>query len=126
MKNNNIEKDIYNSPTVKESIKLASEKMQEEKKLSEYMDMLYEEGLEKFKKENPGKTEDDYIKEIRVGLGSGGKVIDFAKYAKAKDPKIKELDLASLFTPDKTLSSLSKSEREAVNNLLKLTFGKKD
>ena len=51
MKNNNIEKDIYNSPTVKESIKLASETMQEEKKLSEYMDMLYEEGLEKFKKE---------------------------------------------------------------------------
>ena len=50
MKNNNIEKDIYNSPTVKESIKVASETLQEEKRLSDYMDKLYEEGLEKFRK----------------------------------------------------------------------------
>ena len=78
MKNNNIEKDIYNSPTVKESIKVASETRTEEKRLSDYLDKLYEEGLDNFLENNPGKTEEDYIKEIRVGLGSGGKVIDFA------------------------------------------------
>lgn len=50
MKNNNIEKEIYNSPTLKESIKLASETILEEKRLSDYMDKLYDEGLEKFKK----------------------------------------------------------------------------
>jgi len=31
-----------------------------------------------------------------------------------------------MFTPGKTLSSLTEAEREAVNNLLKLTLGKKD
>ena len=41
-----------------------------------------------------------------------------------KKVKIKELDLAGMFTPGKTLSSLSEAEREAVNNLLKLTLGK--
>ena len=35
-------------------------------------------------------------------------------------PKIKEIDLAGMFTPGKTLSSLTEAEREAVNNLLKL------
>ena len=63
---------------------------------------------------------------IRIPMENGGKVIDFAKYRKSKDPKIKEIDLASLFTPGKTLASLTESEREAVNNLLKLTLGKKD
>ena len=106
---------------------MASETAAEEKGLSEFMDMKYEEALRQFLKNNPDKSEKDFQDAIiRIPLNSGGKVIDFAKYAKAKDPKIKELDLASLFTPDKTLSSLSKSERDAVNNLLKLTFGKKD
>lgn len=106
---------------------MASETAAEEKGLSEFMDMKYEEALRQFLKNNPDKSEKDFQDAIiRIPLNSGGKVIDFAKYAKAKDPKIKELDLASLFTPDKTLAELSKSEREAVNNLLKLTFGKKD
>ena len=48
-------------------------------------------------------------------------------YLKSKEkPKIKEIDLAGMFTPGKTLSSLTEAEREAVNNLLKLTLGKKD
>ena len=106
---------------------MASETAAEEKSLSDFMDMKYDEALKQFLKNNPDKSEKDFQEKIiRIPLVSGGKVIDFAKYAKAKDPKIKELDLASLFTPDKTLSSLSKSERDAVNNLLKLTFGKKD
>ncbi len=39
---------------------------------------------------------------------------------------MKEIDLASLFTPGKTLASLTDEERKAVNNLLKLTLGKND
>ena len=65
----------------------------------------------------------EYFK--RIELAGGGKVISISDYLKQKEkPKIKELDLAGMFTPNKTLSSLSEAEREAVNNLLKLTFGK--
>ena len=101
--------------------------LSEEKSLSEFGDMKYQEALDRYLENNPGKTEEDFINSIRrIKLESGGKVIDFAKYRKSKDPKVKQLDLASMFTPDKTLSSLSDKERDAVNTLLKLTFGKKD
>ena len=124
---NNIDKKIDNSPTVKDAVLMASETAAEEKRLSDFGDMEYGEALREFLKNNPDKSEKDFQDAIiRIPLNSGGKVIDFAKYAKVEDSKVKELDLASLFTPGKTLSSLSKSERAAVNDLLKLTFGKKD
>ena len=105
----------------------ASETAAEEKALSDFGDMEFDKALKEFLKNNPDKTEEDFINAIRrIQLSSGGKVIDFAKYRKSKDPKVKELDLASMFTPDRTLSSLSSKERDAVNTLLKLTFGKKD
>jgi hypothetical protein len=130
MKNTNIEKRLEPKGDLSEKeklIKLASETAAEEKELSDFMDMKYQIALEKFLENNPGKTEKDFQQEIiRIPLESGGKVIDFAKYRKSKDPKIKEIDLASLFTPGKTLASLTESEREAFNNLLKLTLGKKD
>ena len=108
-------------------IKLASETAAEEKALSDFGDMEFEKALKEFLKNNPDKTEEDFINAIRrIQMSSGGKVIDFAKFRKSKDPKVKELDLASMFTPDRTLSSLSDKERDAVNTLLKLTFGKKD
>ena len=108
-------------------IKIASESLQEEKDMSDFMDMKYEEALKKFLKNNPGKTEQDFLDAIiRIPMESGGKIIDFAKYAKSKDPKIKKLSLAELFTPGKTLAELTPQERETVNTLLKLTFGKKD
>ena len=66
----------------------------------------------------------DYFK--RIELSGGGKVVNFADYAKGKDSKVKEIDLASYFTPGKTLSSLTEAEREVVNNLLKMSLGKKD
>ena len=47
-----------------------------------------------------------------------------AKKGKSKEPEVKKLDLASQFTPGKTLASLTEAERDAVNMLLKLTFGK--
>ena len=130
MKNTNIEKRLEPKGDLSERenlIKLASESAAEEKEMSDFMDMKYQMALEKFLENNPGKTEKDFQQAIiRIPLESGGKVIDFAKYRKSKDPKIKEIDLASLFTPGKTLASLTPSERDAVNNLLKLTLGKKD
>ena len=112
----------------KEKLKqLASESAAEEKELSDFLDMKYQMALEKYLENNPGKDEEDFQNSIRrIKLESGGKVVDFAKYRKSKDPKVKQLDLASMFTPDKTLSSLSDKERDSVNTLLKLTFGKKD
>lgn len=59
----------------------------------------------------------DYFK--RIELSGGGKVISFADYAKAKDAKVKKIDLASLFDHAKTISSLTDAEREVVNDLLR-------
>ena len=127
---NSIEKEMPGKGDLSEKeqlMKLASESAAEEKELSDFMDMKYQMALEKYLKENPGKTEEDYINAIRrISLNSGGKVVDLNKYRKDKEVKIKELDLASMFTPDRTLSSLSDKERDALNTLLKLTFGKKD
>jgi len=107
-------------------LKLASETAAEEQGMSDFMDMKFEIALEKFLENNPGKTEDDFIEIFRIPMESGGKVIDFAKYAKSKNPKIKGISLTSLFTPGKTLAELTTAERDAVNRLLKMTFGKKD
>ena len=62
----------------------------------------------------------------RIKLGSGGKVIQFSDYFKSKEPKIKELDLASHFKFGKTVASLTDAEREVVNKLLRMSLGKKD
>ena len=107
-------------------IELARESAAEEKNMSDFMDMEYGKALLKYLDNNPGKTEDDFKELFRTSLESGGKVINFADYAKAKDSKIKEISLASLFAPGKTLAELTPSERDTVSNLLKMTFGKKD
>lgn len=104
----------------------ASETATEEKELSDFLDMKYQMKLEEYKKNNPGKTEQDFIQEIRrVNLESGGKIIQFSNF---KDPskKVKKLDLAGEFRPGIKLSELTTKERDAVNALLKLTFGKKE
>ena len=127
--NNQIDKalDARGDLSEKEKLdRLASESLQDEKFMSDFMDMEYGKALDKFLQNNPDKTEDDFIKLFRIPMENGGKVLDFAKYAKGKDPKIKKISLASLFTPGKALSELTKSERDAVNNLLKMTFGRKD
>ena len=103
-------------------IKLASETASEEKSLSEFGDMKYQIALEKYLEANPGKTEKDFQDlVIRIPLEGGGsaKIIKFSDY---KDPakKVKDIDLASLFTPGKTLASLTDAERDQVNLLLKL------
>jgi len=59
----------------KENIKLASETPEEEKEMSDFMDMKYYEGLKEFLRRNPYKTEDDYKKEIlKINLAGGGPV----------------------------------------------------
>lgn len=109
-------------------IKLASETAAEEKDMSDFMDMKYEMALERYLKNNPGKTEEDFINEVirRVPLRDGSKIIDFAKYRKTKNPKVKELRLSDLFTPETTLAELDENQRATLNTLLRLTFGKKD
>ena len=120
--------------------KLAAEvsKMEEVNKLADnekYKRDLEQEILqlldEKFKNERkPGESYLDFIKRQdpeelkRIGLKDGSNVVDFRKYSKSKEPEVKKLDLASQFTPGKTLASLTEAERDAVNMLLKLTFGK--
>jgi len=78
-------------------------------------------------------TREDFIKslpedELRQFFDSGGKVISFISEKEKRRPEesIRKLDLASQFTPGKTLASLTPSERETVNMLLKLTLGKED
>ena len=110
-----------------ELIKLASETRAEEKDLSDFGDMKYLEALERFKENNPGATEEDFLKMIiRIPLEGGGsaKIIKFSDY---KDPakKVKDIDLASLFAPGRTLASLTEDERDKVNLLLKMTLGSK-
>ena len=67
---------------------------------------------------------DEYFK--RIELSDGGKFVDFLKRRKSKELKPKQIDLTSLFTPSNTLASLNEHDREVVNRLLKLTFGKGD
>ena len=63
----------------------------------------------------------------RIELNKGGKVISISDYLKQKeDIPIKKIDLASYFTPGKTLSSLTEAERDVVNQLLRMSLGKKD
>jgi len=111
-------------------IKLADD----EKIKSDVENEIIEILLDKYNdQKEPGESFNDWLKRtpreelIRINLKNGSKVVSISDYLKQKEPiKIKKLDLASQFTPGKTLESLSPSERETVNMLLKLTLGKKD
>ena len=129
---NNTDKIMPGSGDLSEKEKLISlamsETAAEEQELSDLMDMKYGLALEKYLENNPGKTEKDFKDMvIRIPLEGGGsaKIINFSDY---KDPakKVKDIDLASLFAPGKTLASLTKDERDVVNNLLRMTLGNKD
>ena len=129
MSKNNIEKKLEAKSDLSSReglMQLASETAADELGMQEFMEMKYEEGKKEFLKNNPGKTEDDYKEMIiRLSLSDGGSVIDLSKYRKSKEPiKIKEIALASLFTPGRTLASLSEKEKDVVNKLLRMTLGK--
>ena len=115
---------------MKEVIKLADAEKIEFDVMQNLIDAIQED----FENERkPGESLIDWLKSKpteyfkRIELKDGGNVFFISDYLKSKEkPKIKEIDLAGMFTPGKTLSSLTEAEREAVNNLLKLTLGKKD
>ena len=133
---NNIEEKMSgggsNSPSLdmEQFIKMADKEKIEFDVMQNLIDSIQED----FENERkPGESLIDWLKTKpteyfkRIELKDGGNVFFISDYLKQKEePKIKELDLAGMFTPGKTLSSLSSAEREAVNNLLKLTLGKKD
>jgi|TARA_R100001480_G_scaffold1535_1_gene4778 hypothetical protein len=79
MKNNNVDKIIYNAPTVRESIKLASETPQEETELMLLQEALQDEDYRRWKKRNPGGTFRDYLDDFKpkkIKLKQGGIIKD--------------------------------------------------
>ena len=93
MKNNNVDKIIYNAPTVKESIKLASETPQEETELMLLQEALQDEDYRKWKRKNPGGSFKDYLEDFkpkRIKLSNGGSV---EKYADLIDAYEKGIDV---------------------------------
>ena len=128
---NNIDKKLQGRENLKETTRLADlekEMFDVEQNLADTLKELFE------KEKKPGQSLIDWMKSKptdffkRIQLGSGGKVINFADYAKGKDAdsKIRKLDIASHFTSGKTLGSLTEAEKEVVNNLLRMSFGKGD
>ena len=86
---------------------------------------LFDAVKEKFKNERqPGESFDSWLKRtpreelIRITLKDGGKVVDFAKYAKSRPPKIKRISLSDFFDVERTAASLSDSERATLKWLL--------
>ena len=125
---NNIDKRLEGKSDLTAAAKLADL----EKQNFDLEQSIIEQIKEDFEKQDKYKNfldflkskDDDYFKTIK--LKDGGKVIQFSDYFKSKEPKIKELDLASHFKFGKTIASLTDAEREVVNNLLKMSLGKKD
>ena len=107
----------------KERIDLADLEKQEFNVERNLIDVLNED----FGKQDKFKSFLDWLKSkddeyfIRIKLGGGSKVIKFSDY---KKPKIKKINLSSLFEHAKTIASLTDAEREVVNDLLRRTLGK--
>ena len=66
----------------------------------------------------------DWIASLRTSLSGGGKVIKFSDFKKPKGG-VKKINLSDYFDLGRTLSSLSRSERETLNWLLNKSFPKK-
>lgn len=65
-----------------------------------------------------------YLRNIPLQMASGGKVIMLSDYLKQKEkPKIKKINLDAA-APGKTLFDLTDAEREVVNKLLRMSFGR--
>ena len=95
MKKNNVDKKIYSSPTVKQSIKLASEP--DEFEVIEVPSLLSQ--FEDWKKENPGKSYDEFLEENglkRKKLKSGGLAEDYADLIDAYEKGIDVMEGESL------------------------------
>ena len=97
--------------------------------LNDKLELLREAWLDQ---REPGETYNSWFNRtsrdeiIRLTLGSGGKVIDFTKYAKSKEPKIKTIDIGKYLDLGRTLSSLNQSERDTLKWILNKSLYKKD
>ena len=112
MKNNNVDKIIYNAPTVKESIKLASETPQEETELMLLQEALQEEDYRKWKRKNPGGSFKDYLEDFkpkRIKLSNGGSV---EKYADLIDAYEKGIDVMKNETLTEYIKRIKASEKD--------------
>jgi len=112
MKNNNVDKIIYNAPTVKESIKLASETPQEETELMLLQEALQDEDYRKWKKKNPGESFKDYLEDFkpkRIKLSNGGSV---EKYADLIDAYEKGIDVMKNETLTEYIKRIKASEKD--------------
>ena len=136
MKINNVEKIMSSGGPetprldMNQFIKLADAEKFEADSLNEIIETL----REKFDEEKkPGESFDSWLKRtprediLKISLKDGGKVIDLAQYRKMKEPpKVKPISLSDIFDLNRTVSSLSPSERETLNWVLSQTFYKKD
>ena len=124
---NNIDKILESKGDLEETKRLADLEKIEFDVMQNLADTIKED-FEREKKK--GQTLIDWMKSKptsyfkRIKLSGGGKVINFSDYFKSKEPKIKEIDLASHFKFGKTLSSLTDAEKDVVNNLLRMSLGK--
>ena len=112
MKNNNVDKVIYDAPTVKESIKLASETPQEETELMLLQEALQDEDYRKWKKKNPGGSFKDYLEDFkpkRIKLSNGGSV---EKYADLIDAYEKGIDVMKNETLTEYIKRIKASEKD--------------
>jgi len=112
MKNNNVDKIIYNAPTVKESIKLASETPQEETELMLLQEALQDEDYRKWKRKNPGGSFKDYLEDFkpkRIRLSNGGSV---EKYADLIDAYEKGIDVMKNETLTEYIKRIKASEKD--------------
>jgi hypothetical protein len=112
MKNNNVDKIIYNAPTVKESIKLASETPQEETELMLLQEALQDEDYRRWKKKNPGGSFKDYLEDFkpkRIKLSNGGSV---EKYADLIDAYEKGIDVMKNETLTEYIKRIKASEKD--------------
>ena len=128
---NNIDKKLEAIGNLEETKRLADlekEMFDVEQNLADTLRELFE------KEKKPGQSLIDWMKSKptdffkTIRLSGGGKVINFADYAKGKDAdsKVRQLDIASHFKLGKTLLSLTDAEKDVVNNLIRMSLGKKE
>ena len=123
---NNIDKRLEGKSDLTAAAKLADLEKQSFDLEQSIIDTIKED----FEKQDKYKNFLDFLKSIdddyfkRIELKEGGRVYTLSDYRKSKEPKVKEINLSSLFEHARTIASLSDAEREVVNDLLRKTLGK--
>ena len=84
-----------------------------------------------FKERFEGQTKEDWLNSKpdsyfkRLGLKSGGRVIDLSKYRKSNEPvRVKNIALTTALENAKTIKSLSSDDLNLVNRLLRISLEK--